>query len=232
MECNSWSCWSGWAGVSGIAQILSLAAIVIAVIDLVIRHRRIRPVVWGFDLFGTASMGGETYHLAELTNGGSGTASITTVSFVEARPIQTPEYRFQSVVGPGERVTILLSSEEITRAWLVIVWRSDADGTAVRLEWLPVANPGAMRDEFERSLDRTRALGPFRNLSLNRRARPVGPMHFQQAWCRWSRDAEKNERLFAKMWSGTAAVGPEMFPWSHAPTKPVDDLPYVAVGSE
>jgi hypothetical protein len=73
--------------------------------------------------------GDESYHLAELHNGGTGTASINTLAFIGARPVPNAEHRYRSVIGPGQSAVIPLSALRIADAWLVVIWTEDSDPT-------------------------------------------------------------------------------------------------------
>jgi hypothetical protein len=226
MKCDNWKCWEGWTAVGSIASVLALFALGFAIYEVLLRRKRIRPVVWGFDLFGTMSNGVNTYHLAELHNGGTGTASIVTLAFVGAKPVPVADYRFRAVMGPGERMVIPLTAERVADAWFVIIWTEDADATLKHVEWLHVTHVGSAVTEWGKSLARTRALGRFRNVPRGRRPRPVGPGYYQSSSFRWSRNEAVTDARFGTVWSGVSSAK-TMFPWSYAPTDPVADLPYV-----
>jgi hypothetical protein len=227
MKCGGWWCWEGWTAVGSIAGVLSLLTLGFAIYEILIQRKRIRPVVWGFDLFGVMTKGEDSFHLAELHNGGTGTASITTLAFVGARPVPNAEHRFHSVIGPGESAVIPLSAPRIADAWFVVVWTEDSDATLSHIEWLYVAGIGTAVEKWRTSVDRTRALGRFRDFPRGQRARPVGPGYFQYSSFRWSRNPRVADARFATTWSAMAAVGKTMFPWSYTATAAVTDLPYV-----
>jgi hypothetical protein len=227
MGCDEWLCWSGWTVIGTIAQVVSLVAIVFAIYELQERRRQVDPVVWGFDLFGSLDMNGHRYHAADFYNGGSGTAIITTMAFVNARPSPTNDHRFRSVMSSGDKVTVPLTSEQIGDAWLVVIWRASSDSRRIELEWLPVTRTGAMGNEWDKSLQRSRSRGPFAKMLPRRAPRPIGPGYYQNSSYRLSSSDEGDDGRFKVIWGGMDAIAPTMFPWSYSASAPTEDFPYV-----
>jgi hypothetical protein len=227
MECQEWLCWSGWTVIGTIAQVVSLIAILFAIYEFQVRRRQVRPVVWGFDLFGSLDIKGARYHAADFYNGGSGTAIILTMAFVNSRPLSIDDHRFRSVMRSGDKVTIPVTSERIGNAWIVVIWRASSDSRLIQVEWLPVTHTGAMWSEWEKSVKRSKSRGPFANLLPWPAPRPVGPRYYQSSSYRFSSNDQRNDRRFKVIWGGMDAVAETMYPWSHDSSAPTKDFPYV-----
>jgi hypothetical protein len=165
-----------WGFVSSIAQIVSLIAIGGAIVGWARTRRKVAPVVWGLDLMGTADIDGDKYHLAELHNAGTGAALVQSVHLIGFVTIkQVGEHRLKTVMGSGDRVTFPFTAEQVDQAWILITWVAHDDNSKLRLQWLPVARPGAM---YEASLvSRARSRRTWWQLS-KKDPRPVGPHYF------------------------------------------------------
>ena len=140
-----------WAFIGNAAQVLSLIGIGVALWELWRQRRQVEPVVWAFDIVGTAKLEHGNYHIADFYNAGTGTGTLLAVTFVDAEFYLTDEHRFLSVMGPGECVTILVTAERLEAAWILITWRSNTDGRLGEYQWLPVANPGSMQEAWQES---------------------------------------------------------------------------------
>ena len=225
MDETDWLAWPVWGFMGSWATVVSLIAIAIAAVELIRQRRRVRPVSWGLDLFGNVEIDGDPYHVVDFYNAGSGTAEIISAQFVNARPFLTGEYTFRSVMGSGDRDKILLTSRAIATAWLFLVWRSHEDERMVNFSWMPVAQAGAMRDEWKESFDRTN-LPRFSRLKHRLTTRPVGPQHYTATKFRVTKP-KRNAKNFAKAWAPLYAPGLNLNPWSYPRGMSTPDLPFI-----
>jgi len=223
MDDESWIAWPVWDFVGVVATVLSLAAIVIAVVELFKQRRAVRPVAWDFDIWGTAIVDGDKYHVGDLHNAGSGTAEVLMVAFVNARTHLSGEYQFQRVFGSGERVRILVSARVIGSAWLAISWRDHTDRRRAHVQWMPVAHSGAMQAKYALSRQRTfkRSLSGWRSRHTTY---PVGADYY--AYASWRGGNAGDSAHFGEVLAPVFDSG-DFDLWSYPFFQPTADISYV-----
>jgi len=219
-----WYAWAGWNFIGVVAQVISLAALAFAIYELLLRRRREVPVLWGLDRIGTLTNGTETYHALEFYNSGRGTASIVTATFVGASPRPFAEHRYRSVMGPGDHVTIPLTSPSIQDAWFLVTWRSDDDAHRVNVHWMPVAQPGRMNDLWLEAVERRRRTRARDRLL--RTIRAVGPGGAVRTSFRLPRSKKRRKGRIDKALGLLYEEG-GMYSWSYSHETPVADLPFI-----
>lgn len=218
----SWLSWPLWVFIGVVAQVISLAALAFVVVEYLKARRRVQSVVWGLDLVGTTSVDGDTYHLADFYNAGTGTAVVQSAVFVGARAVPADGRRFQSVMGSGERVQIQLTSHVIGKAWMLVAWFSHDDSHLIRFRWLPVARPGDMAEEHAASVNRTPRARFWRRHDRGKKARPIGPGHFATTMIRY-----RKATFLPQFELAVSAMEGPVSSWSHAGGPPPQDLPFV-----
>lgn len=130
-----------------------------------------RPVFLRFDVFGSRSENNVPVgHLAEIGNSGSGIALIQMVVLVGAKWRLTREYRPRAALGSGERVEVLLESNDLALAWALFLYRAVEDKRFVWVEWMPLAYSGRLKDGPPKDPSRAPR---YERLRLG--AAPVGP---------------------------------------------------------
>jgi hypothetical protein len=208
-----------WTVIGTIAQVISLGALVTVVRELKLRRRRMRSVHWGVNIVGSVGpTGGPFRHVLELTNAGVGTAALGTVVFVNSRYVESPEYRFRRVIGPGAIVQMQVESAAIKDAWVKLLWHDQDDASLVCAEWFPLTG-GPLSSAWAESNERT----PKAQWWRHRPPESVGPDHAVRSSFRAGTNSARRSRNIRKLISGL----PEghHHAWHASAPREVTDLP-------
>ena len=222
-EAADWLAWPVWTFIATIAQVLSLLAIGFAIIEVLRIRRRVRPVVFQFDIHGYQhnTETGEKFHAAELRNAGSGTAVIVWAAMIGGRLELDDDHRFVGVLGSGQVMKLLVSAEKIAHVWIQITWISHEDSRRYSTTWITATRSGLMADLWLESVERQLSIPWYARLL--RRTMPVGPGAYLRSSFRTKPGDSSRDKKYATLMQ---AIGPGLtYPMS-AVGDP-GDLPFI-----
>lgn len=124
-----------------VGAVIAAAAFGFVLRDELARRREIRDVLWMMDAFGkTDDAGnGKAAEAFELRNAGSATAHVWMFTMAGFSIWQSDDAtRLRWLYGPNEARTILVQSDDVETAWLMLLYSSARDRRYLRLCWFPL----------------------------------------------------------------------------------------------
>jgi hypothetical protein len=169
---HDWLAWPGWTFAGTVAQVLSLVAILFAIREINERRRAYPAVDLNLDLIGTADDGaGNTWHVAELTNAGSGTAVLHSITLVDAKLVKSPSEAIKWTLPTGRPSRLEFSTADLNEAWALLLYSSHSDRRFLIAEWCAIKGSGPMFEAEMTSWENT----PRRRWYQRRKVSAVGP---------------------------------------------------------
>lgn len=160
-----------WTGVG--AFVVSAATLGL-VIRAEVRAARVGAAVYlTVSPFGTATVEGERLEVWEISNSGTENASISFLWFVGCEHVATEDYPPFKVLLAGQSRRLLVKSDNIGNAWVLIGFAHNRDRRWATFQWF-APDPGpVLTAAMDKQYEQVRTRRDMRRLL--RRVHPVGP---------------------------------------------------------
>ncbi|CAN7151840.1 hypothetical protein LJR044_002488 [Microbacterium foliorum] len=146
--------WDGWAGVSAIAQIVALVTLIAGFARFIALRRQVPLFRFSWDFIGTHEVDGHEYHLVEFRNVGRGAGEFMDIHIIGADVLRIEGFIPPTVLGSGESFRALLTSRDLSQAWIRWIWRTQNHESRWFVRWAPAVRSGAMQEQWKLDVER------------------------------------------------------------------------------
>jgi hypothetical protein len=133
--------WDGWGFVQSLIGVVALSGLIFGLWRFML-ERRLSPLVALTinPVFTETDHDGSLVETVELRNMGRGFASLEWVVFVNLRAHFDGANLMRWSIGPGESLRMRITSADLARSWILVLYSDHGDRRILHATWLPLAD--------------------------------------------------------------------------------------------